>query len=292
MMKLVYDGGTEVHVPIEMCPAGDFVEAGQLQGCWFENLAELAGRVCYDSLGSGRNSADYHQHIQDVGHLSVYEHCVFCIDASRMSVAYRPGMYWNKDKLWFNLRTMLEWDTWTGACGIDGSHDEPLYAKCYNEVMRHEPKFIRLRGPRSADPGPFRHYESGWRTYYVRCSRACSHELVRHGDFTAISQRSTRYCIEDLNFENLHPLLRGTDLGLDFLELADKTQAMYEKVFTKLVGEKHSLKQARGAARQVLPHYLTTELIFSASGDQWERIKKQRVSDAADAEIRELIMSM
>jgi thymidylate synthase (FAD) len=49
----------------------------QLDGCDSENLIEFAGRICYDSLGTGRNSADYHAHILDVGHGSVMEHAQF-----------------------------------------------------------------------------------------------------------------------------------------------------------------------------------------------------------------------
>lgn len=39
-------------------------------------LIECAGRACYDSFGAGRPSAEYHQHIKEVGHGSVAEHAV------------------------------------------------------------------------------------------------------------------------------------------------------------------------------------------------------------------------
>lgn len=48
----------------------------QLQGSDCACLIETAGRCCYDSLGSGRPSAEYHQHIKEVGHGSVTEHAV------------------------------------------------------------------------------------------------------------------------------------------------------------------------------------------------------------------------
>jgi hypothetical protein len=38
----------------------------QLTGTIHENLGELASRICYDSLGSGRSSEALHQHILDV----------------------------------------------------------------------------------------------------------------------------------------------------------------------------------------------------------------------------------
>jgi hypothetical protein len=51
---LVWDGGSNVVIPQEM----GVPRADQMQGTTMERLAELAGRVCYDSLGSGRPSFD------------------------------------------------------------------------------------------------------------------------------------------------------------------------------------------------------------------------------------------
>lgn len=46
----------------------------QLKGTTGENIVECAGRTCYDSFGTGRDSAAYHGHIKEVGHGSVTEH--------------------------------------------------------------------------------------------------------------------------------------------------------------------------------------------------------------------------
>lgn len=59
--KLVYDGG-EVLIPEEMDKPSD----GQMIGTQYEQLSELACRVCYDSLGRGRSSQDLHKHILEV----------------------------------------------------------------------------------------------------------------------------------------------------------------------------------------------------------------------------------
>lgn len=59
----------------------------QLLGTDAEQLIELAGRTCYDSLGKGRSSADYHKHIVDVGHGSVLEHAQFSFGISGASRA-------------------------------------------------------------------------------------------------------------------------------------------------------------------------------------------------------------
>jgi thymidylate synthase ThyX len=42
--------------------------ADQLQGSPLDQLTELAGRISYDSLGRGRSSQEYHQHIIESGH--------------------------------------------------------------------------------------------------------------------------------------------------------------------------------------------------------------------------------
>jgi thymidylate synthase (FAD) len=49
-------------------------DKGQLAGSELANLIEFAGRVCYDSLGKGRPSAEYHANILASGHGSVTEH--------------------------------------------------------------------------------------------------------------------------------------------------------------------------------------------------------------------------
>ncbi|MDY0059038.1 MAG: FAD-dependent thymidylate synthase [Myxococcota bacterium] len=58
-------------------PELGFPRSGQDTGTDAERLIEAAGRVCYDSYGKGRGSADYHRHLQEVGHGSVTEHALW-----------------------------------------------------------------------------------------------------------------------------------------------------------------------------------------------------------------------
>lgn len=64
--------------PPELMPSDPTLVAqkNQLQGSEPAMLIEVAGRTCYDSLGNGRASIDYHAHIKEVGHGSVCEHAV------------------------------------------------------------------------------------------------------------------------------------------------------------------------------------------------------------------------
>ena len=47
---------------------------GQDAGTPMERVIELAGRVCYESHGTGRTSSAFHRHLAEVGHGSVCEH--------------------------------------------------------------------------------------------------------------------------------------------------------------------------------------------------------------------------
>ena len=82
--RLVYDGADEPPViPPEMGAPKD----SQLNGTPREKTAELCGRICYDSLGKGRSSPEYHKHIHQVGHYSVYEHTPITVQFSLDSEA-------------------------------------------------------------------------------------------------------------------------------------------------------------------------------------------------------------
>jgi len=60
----------------------------QLLGKSTDQIVEFAGRECYDSLGSGRSSEKYHEHIKEVGHKSVLEHVKFVFRLSGVSRAF------------------------------------------------------------------------------------------------------------------------------------------------------------------------------------------------------------
>lgn len=57
----------------------------QMQGPDGQRLVELAGRICYDSLGKGRTSDQYAEHILEVGHGSVLEHAQYTFLISGVS---------------------------------------------------------------------------------------------------------------------------------------------------------------------------------------------------------------
>tara|TARA_R100001086_G_scaffold211678_1_gene127680 strand:- start:1426 stop:2505 length:1080 start_codon:yes stop_codon:yes gene_type:complete len=318
--QLVFDG-VHFYVPP---PCGSPRE-DQLQGTLLERLCELAGRECYDSLGRGRSSADYHRHILEVGHLSVYEHANFTVQIQRGSwlqsdliaaLVNRPGIFVSaidRDTIHVtaNLRTCLEWEKWQAPSRSMQSADNVLHDALVLAAHRLAPQVVREFIPRlelisAAEFSmvvPPEHPEERWVTLRLAGSRGMSHEQVRHGDRTAISQRSTRYVNEADAEWCWHPLIHAHIVSGDEFELRrftselrDSASSLYRRTVNAIqidlqaqgVDAGTARKQARGAARGALGNALGTSMIFSASVAQWQRMLQQRMHPAADAEIRVL----
>jgi len=283
----------------------------QLQGTVQENLCELAGRVCFDSIGKGRSSEAYHPNILSMGHLSIYEHANFTVKFQDPFLSAfdwvatwvnRPGVWietkdWYKDlRVTLNLRSMLEWDkrAWKSELG-----NSNRVGRLLRTAIGKHLKLLPLEGARHEDDlsalvvDPVGDNEI-WVSFFIEnVSRALTAELNRHGDWTAVSQRSTRYCDESMSKFIRHPADKTNLSGELFLS----GEAMqYTFVLRQTVNEGHfagqtnsdAIKQGRGAATRYLPLGLETQEVFSASLAQWKHIIAMRASEAADAEIREL----
>lgn len=321
--QLVYDG-RELHIPT---PCGT-PTPNQLAGTVAENLCELAGRECYDSLGAehSRGSADFHQHILAVGHLSIYEHFNFTFAvpdlgfflpahgeaqfSALLSLMNRPGLYCRTDpvvpsylRITANLRCVLEWSKWGSgtSCPFAIQHFAHCLAPSVVPLPVSDTTSTFPAGTRTGAGGPWLpplDDEERWVTLRLTGSRGFSHEQVRHGDRTAISQRSTRFVDEAESDWCLHPLVRAAFDQNDEAHVRsfiDSARGLYthtvEKCEPFLIGrgvpKVTARKQSRGAARGFLGNALGTSMIFSASVAQWRRMLAMRCHPAADAEIRE-----
>lgn len=316
--RLVYDGGGEVRIPEE---AGK-PRADQMQGTAFERVCELGGRLCYDSLGKGRNSADYHTHIKESRHTSVHEHGVFTarfrlFDPHNLiaGCVNRRGVHVELDELnidiTINLRAVNEW----------GRYTRPVNGKSANrvgEALRHAahglaPAIV----PPGADVLDFSILDADDLTdeqahvsLYIPSSRVVGEEFIRHR--YSPSKRSTRYCDESESPWVRHPLLiqyladnQITAAERDeILELVENTEdecrATYKCLTETLedhlarrgVDKTTARKQARGAARSYLGLGLSTEKLFTAPVSGWRDILRQRLHPAADAEMRAVAASV
>lgn len=323
---LVYDTlkPSEIHLP----PAMGTPRSDQLRGSPLEKLAEIAGRVCYDSFGVGRPSSEYLEHILEVNHTSVLAHCVISIELpltliekAALACINRPGVLVQTapsvpcTMVSANVRAIVEWNSGLTEPQDDaGSASDEIYAALIEELHLQMPRFAGL----ICDVDDYR--ESRYRPVYgsdpkirnislwLRGSRGFSHEMVRHNWRCAVSQRSTRYVDESESPWCLHPDIVALDKAADVcggisggISAATRSaRKTYSFLFTKVeqsLRERYPemptstrVKRARGAARSVLGNALETQMIFSASVEQWHRIFEQRCSPAADPEIREIMM--
>jgi len=337
--ELIWDGTDEVRIPEKMGAPRE----GQMEGTVAERITELAGRVCYGSLGSkrSRSSAEYIKHILEVGHLSIAEHynATVEIDGSVellgtiAIVALNRPWFWvtpigpDSVRITANCRAVMEWNSWTRVLNEHMPSYPVETAAHIGTLLREQFSHLAprlIKGPHVAElsmaqqqleikqvavVAPKTDAEK-WITLYTYGSRGLSHEAVRHGDFTAFSQRSTRYCSEGKSSWVMHPIIQQymTD-GVDDVEgmirreeiksFIEQAQDIYTTWVKRLIpyikgridpedpyAKTTARKQARGAARGFLGNALGTELVFSASVLQWKHVIRMRAAQAADGEIR------
>lgn len=147
--------------------------------------------------------------------------------------------------------------------------------------------------------------EHGVVTFSVRgVSRALTHELVRHRhlSFSQLSQRFVK--LEDSSYVTPPALADILDV-----EIHDGVQSMFDQsetvrevldeayeaaklAYTQIVAllERRGVprKQAREAARAVLPNMTSTDIVVTGNHRSWREFIHKRYSMHADAEIREL----
>jgi thymidylate synthase (FAD) len=141
--------------------------------------------------------------------------------------------------------------------------------------------------------------EHGTVTFYLTgISRALTHELIRHRHFS-YSQLSQRY-VPERDAAMVIPDVIGDDEELRALyeEAADNALASYtklleglEKKFADVAGPTLRRKQARQAARMVLPNATETRIVVTGNYRAWRHFVAMRATEHADVEIRELAVA-
>ncbi|GAB4584450.1 FAD-dependent thymidylate synthase [Nocardia sp. IFM 10818] len=130
-------------------------------------------------------------------------------------------------------------------------------------------------------------------TFYIEASRSVLTELERHRhlSFSVVSQRYVD--ATTLGF-NLPPALldlegdaRNEALDL-YLNVDDVTKAAYLQLVEIYTEAGKPRKQAREAARAVLPGMTNSPMVVTANHRAWRYVIKNRWHEAADAEIRQL----
>ena len=136
-----------------------------------------------------------------------------------------------------------------------------------------QPDFIR-RLLKVGHESPLEH---AYATFRVRnCSRAMTHQLVRHR-LMAISQQSQRY-VDEEQFAYVIPESVPAEFVADFHQDMRTIQEMYRKWRDRGLRKED--------ARFVLPNACVSEIVVSADLREWRHIFQLRLSPKAQWEIR------
>lgn len=138
--------------------------------------------------------------------------------------------------------------------------------------------------------------EHGTVTFYLTgVSRSLTHELIRHRHLS-YSQLSQRYVPErDANMVEPDVIAADPELHARFLAAAEASVAAYTELLAALesrfADEPNATlrrKQARQAARSVLPNATETRIVVTGNYRAWRHFIAMRATEHADVEIRAL----
>ncbi len=131
--------------------------------------------------------------------------------------------------------------------------------------------------------------------YFTGVSRSFTHELIRHRHFS-YSQLSQRY-VPERNAAMVEPevIAEDPELHKKFVEASEAAVRAYtelleglEKRFADVPNATLRRKQARQAARSVLPNATETRIVVTGNYRAWRHFIAMRASEHADVEIRAL----
>lgn len=161
-------------------------------------------------------------------------------------------------------------------------------------LAHHFPVFFQSEDPEEFDGTDFvsdisfATDEIPWQHRHVAvrviCSRATSHQLVRHRPCSLL-QESARFCKYDDGVTFIRPEWAEDGLQADYFETqCYSSEAMYKSRRNAGLAP----QQARGA----LIHDVKTELIIYANLPEWKHIFAMRCGKAADPEMRRIMIPL
>jgi thymidylate synthase (FAD) len=130
--------------------------------------------------------------------------------------------------------------------------------------------------------------------YLTGVSRSLTHELIRHRHFS-YSQLSQRYVPErDAAMVEPEAIASDPELHAKFVAATEASLAAYtelleglQKRFADVENATLRRKQARQAARSVLPNATETRIVVTGNYRAWRHFIAMRASEHADVEIRD-----
>jgi thymidylate synthase (FAD) len=124
--------------------------------------------------------------------------------------------------------------------------------------------------------------------YFDQVSRTLTHEFVRHRHLSP-SQVSQRYVDETHGKTVYPPDIAGHPYLVQLVDQVDaEARRVYREIVEKLAALGHTRKEARQAARAVLPGGNETAIIMTGNMRAWRHVIAMRNHPLADKEIQEL----
>ena len=172
---------------------------------------------------------------------------------------------------------------------------------CYQSWSKPNPATATNAGYLShiLDVGHLSVLEHGVVTFYFTgVSRSFTHELIRHRHFS-YSQLSQRY-VPERNAAMVEPdaIAEDAELHKKFVEATEASVRAYtelleglERRFADVGDATLRRKQARQAARSVLPNATETRIVVTGNYRAWRHFVAMRATEHADVEIRELAVA-
>ncbi|WP_292990917.1 FAD-dependent thymidylate synthase [Mycobacterium sp.] len=172
---------------------------------------------------------------------------------------------------------------------------------CYQSWSKPNPKTATNAGylRHIIDVGHFSVLEHASVSLYITgVSQSCTHELIRHRHFS-YSQLSQRYVPENDSRIVVPPgVSEDEELQQILTEAADASRLAYTDLLNRLeakfADQPNAVlrrKQARQAARAVLPNATETRIVVTGNYRAWRHFIAMRASEHADIEIRRLAIA-
>lgn len=187
----------------------------------------------------------------------------------------------------------VSWDT-------DASGGEALAEfagrACYESWDKPNPKTATNAGylRHILEVGHLSVIEHATATFYLTgISSSVAHELIRHRHFS-FSQLSPRHAPGPDDVVEPDAIAADAELHKLFIEAAQASMNAHDALLDGLerklsgVGATLRAKQARQAARAVLPNATETRVVVTGNYRTWRHFIAMRASDHADIELREL----
>ena len=155
-----------------------------------------------------------------------------------------------------------------------------------NEKTREDKDYLRRT---LFEQGHMSILEHATATFYITgVSRALTHELIRHRHLS-YSQLSQRFVDEsDANIV-IPPAARGSEkLTWEFDNAATGARHSYRELAEALLDSGLTRKQAREAARAVLPNMVETRIVVTGNLRAWHEVIERRTAPDADAEFQQV----